>query len=317
MTSTLIVITGPTGVGKSEVSMRIARYFNTEIISADSRQMFREMKTGTAAPGVTDMNQINHHFVGSLTIRDPYNAGKFEMEVVLLLENLFRTYPLVLMTGGSMLYIDAVCKGIDDLPAVDPEIRKNLTEKFETEGIESLRFDLKKLDPVYYRQVDLHNPKRLLHALEMCIMSGKPYSELRTRTHKKRPFHIVKIGLTADRQVLYERINRRVDQMIASGLEDEVRNLLHFRLENALNTVGYREWFDYFDGKISKEAVVEKIKSNSRRYARKQMTWFRKDPDISWFDISETEKIIPFIEETLSKNNSNNKQQTTNKEQGT
>jgi tRNA dimethylallyltransferase len=300
MTSTLIVLTGPTGIGKSDLSLGIAAYFNTEIISADSRQMFMEMKIGTATPGEKNLNLINHHFVGTLSIPDHYNAGKFEMEVIALLEELFVRFPVIVMTGGSMLYVDAVCKGIDDLPAVDPEIRKNLTKKFETEGIESLRFELKKLDPAYYRQVDLHNPKRLLHALEMCIMSGKPYSELRTQTIKERPFRIIKIGLTAPRQVLYDRINRRVDQMVASGLEDEVRNLLSYRSHNALNTVGYREWFEYFDGKTDREAVIEKIKSNTRRYARKQLTWFRKDPDIIWFDITETSKVIPFIKEKLS-----------------
>jgi tRNA dimethylallyltransferase len=299
MTSTLIVLTGPTGIGKTELALDMASYFNADIISADSRQMYKEMMIGTAVPSKEDLGRVTHHLIQTISIHENYNAGKFEWEVIALLSRLFGSMPVVIMAGGSMLYIDAVCKGIDDLPTVDPEVRESLITRFEREGLESLRLELKRLDPAYYRQVDLHNPKRLLHALEMCIMSGKPYSQLRTAPHKERPFHIIKIGLTAERQVIYGRINQRVDQMVAMGLEEEARSLYPFRSCNALNTVGYKEWFDYFDGKAGKVETIENIKSNSRRYARKQLTWFRKDPDMHWFDIHETEKVIPFIEEQL------------------
>jgi tRNA dimethylallyltransferase len=300
MTSALIVLTGPTGIGKTDLALKMAGYFKADIISADSRQMFKEMQIGTAVPPEKELDQARHYFIQTKSIQEGYNAGKFEMDVISLLEELFARMPVVIMAGGSMLYIDAICKGIDDLPAVDPGVRSALINKYKNEGIESLRFELKKLDPDYYRQVDLHNPKRLLHALEMCIMSGKPFSRLRTRPQKVRPFHIIKIGLTAERNVLYDRINRRVDRMVSSGLEEEARKLYPFRFHNALNTVGYKEWFDYFEGKTSREAAIEKIKSNSRKYARKQLTWFRKDPEMHWFDINETENVIPFIEEQLN-----------------
>jgi len=298
MGSTLVVVTGPTGVGKSDLALEIASRFKTEIISADSRQIYKEMKIGTAVPSEAELLHIRHHFVQTHSIHDPYNAGKYEMDVIALLKLLFEKLSVVVMAGGSMLYVDAVCRGIDDLPSVDPEIRKNLVSKFNNEGIESLRFELKRLDPVYYSEVDLHNPKRLLHAIEMCIQSGKPYSSLRTNPRKERPFQIIKIGLNADRQVLYDRINRRVDRMVLCGLEEEAKSLYPYRFNHALNTVGYREWFDFFDGKASREATIEQIKSNTRRYARKQLTWFRKDPDITWFDIPGTGKVIPYIEES-------------------
>jgi tRNA dimethylallyltransferase len=299
MTSTLIVLTGPTGIGKTDLALKMAMHYETDIISADSRQMYKEMMIGTAVPSTAELDRVRHHFIQTISIHDNYNAGKFELEVIALLSGLFITKPVVIMAGGSMLYIDAVCKGIDDLPTVDPGVRESLISRFEKEGLESLRFELKKLDPVYYRQVDLHNPKRLLHALEMCIMSGKPYSQLRTAPHKERPFRIIKIGLRAERQVIYDRINQRVDHMVVLGLEEEARQLYPFRSVNALNTVGYKEWFDFFDGKTGKEETIENIKSNSRRYARKQLTWFRKDPDMHWFDTLETEKVIPYIEEQL------------------
>jgi len=306
MKPTLIVLTGPTGIGKSELALKMALHYKTDIISADSRQMYREMMIGTAVPSTAELDQVRHHFIQNISIHQNYNAGKFELDVIALLARLFTTMPVVIMAGGSMLYIDAVCKGIDDLPTVDPEVRRSLVARFGEEGIESLRFELKKLDPDYYHQVDLHNPKRLLHALEMCIMSGKPYSQLRTAPRKERPFHIIKIGLTAERKLIYDRINQRVDQMVAMGLEEEARILYPFRAVNALNTVGYKEWFDYFDGKTDKEETIESIKSNSRRYARKQLTWFRKDPDMHWFDIQHTEKVIPFIEEQLERFNKEN-----------
>lgn len=295
----MIVITGPTAIGKTMVSAGVARYFNTEIVSADSRQLYREMSIGTAVPDQRDLLGIKHHFMHSHSIHGYYNASRFEEEVTEKLQELFYSFNVVVMAGGSMLYIDAVCKGIDDLPSTDMQTRQNLIQKYETEGIECLRFMLKKLDPGYYREVDLKNHKRLLHALEICIMTGKPYSSFMTRIQKQRPFHILKIGLNTDRKNLYVRINQRVDQMIAAGLEEEARNLYPFMANNALNTVGYREWFDHFDGLLSKEEAIEKIKSNTRRYARKQLTWFKRDPDINWFDISETNRIIPFIESNM------------------
>jgi tRNA dimethylallyltransferase len=292
----LIVITGPTAIGKTSVSTEVARHFNTEVISADSRQLFREMVIGTAIPEEKVLTEIRHHFIHSHSIHDYYSASRFEEEVLARLTELFTTQNLVVMTGGSMLYIDAVCKGIDDLPAINMDIRQQLIRKFETEGIESLRFELKILDPAYYQEVDKRNHKRLLHALEICLITGKPYSSFRTNPRRERPFHILKIGLNTDRKVLYERINQRVDQMVAEGLEQEARDLYPFRQNNALNTVGYREWFEHFDGLTTASEAIEKIKGNTRRYARKQLTWFKRDEEINWFDLTETEKIIPFIE---------------------
>lgn len=296
----LIVITGPTAIGKTMVSTEVAKYFKTEVVSADSRQLYREMSIGTAVPGQSELLEIKHHFIHSHSIHSYYNASRFEVEVLEKLNELFSYRNAVVMTGGSMLYIDAVCNGIDDIPAIDMQIRQNLIRQFETEGIESLRLTLKKLDPEYYLEVDLKNQKRLLHALEICIMTGKPYSSFRTQTQKERPFHIVKIGLNTDRKNLYERINLRVDQMVSAGLEEEARNLYRYRENNALNTVGYREWFGHFEGMTTKEEAIEKIKSNTRRYARKQLTWFKRDQGITWFDIAETYRIIPFIELTMN-----------------
>ena len=295
----LIVVTGPTAIGKSAVSLEIAQHFNTEIISADSRQLYREMKIGTAVPEPQELQLVPHHFVHTRSIHEYYNASRFESEVLNKLEELYLVHRVVVMAGGSMLYVDAVCNGIDDLPEVDPEIRRMLISEFEQNGIESLRIRLKMLDPAYYAEVDLKNHKRLLHALEICLMTGKPYSGFRKNQVKKRPFRIIKTGLTASRDIIYDRINRRVDQMVLEGLEEEARSLYPFRDNNALNTVGYREWFDAFDGKIPPGEVVEKIKSNTRRYARKQLTWFKRDQAVKWFDIGYKEEIIPWLEEQM------------------
>ena len=294
--SLLVVLTGPTAVGKTALSLRIARHFGTEILSADSRQMYREMRIGTAVPLPEELAQAKHHFIGNLSIHDYYNASRYEEEAIALLSELFCEHQVVVMTGGSMLYIDAVCYGIDDLPVIDPQIRTELISQYEAGGIEVLRIALKKFDPEYYAMADLQNPKRLLHALEICILTGKPYSSLRTNSRKTRDFSILRIGLNCDRKLLYERINRRVDAMVAAGLEEEARSLLPWKSVNALNTVGYREWFDYFNGKTDRESAIEKIKSNTRRYARKQLTWFRRDSTMHWYDQTETGEIIPFIE---------------------
>lgn len=292
---TLIILLGPTGIGKTALSIKIANHFQTEIISCDSRQLFKEMQIGTAVPEAEILKQIPHHFIQSNSIFGNYNAARFETEVLERLHKLFAVHPVALMTGGSMLYIDVVCKGIDDLPDVDPELRATLMERMKQEGIERLRAELKLLDPVYYHEVDLRNPVRIVHALEICYTTGKPFSAQRTKTVKPRDFNILKIGLNRDRTELYDRINSRVDEMMAAGLEGEARSLYPFRELNTLNTVGYRELFDYFDGNCSREKAIEKIKANSRKYARKQLTWFRKDPDIHWFHPDQEAEILNLI----------------------
>jgi len=294
-----VVIAGPTGVGKTRVSLETARHFGTEILSADSRQMYREMRIGTAVPSMEELALVRHHFIGNLSISDYYNASRYEEEAIALLNRLFRRSPVVVLTGGSMLYVDAVCNGIDDLPTVDPLIRDQLLRQYHREGIGSLRELVRQLDPEYYRTVDPDNPKRLLHALEICMMTGKPYSSFLKREKKQRSFRILKCGLNMDRKSLYEQINRRVDEMVAAGLEEEARGLLPFRSLNALNTVGYREWFSFFDGACTREETIAQIKSNTRRYARKQLTWFRRDQAITWFHPDETEKLITFIEKEI------------------
>jgi tRNA dimethylallyltransferase len=296
---TLVVILGPTGVGKSHAALRVADYFHTEIISADSRQIFRELHIGTATPSAEDLRRVKHHFIGSRSITGYYNASMYEAAVLDLLDDLFQKHTIVVMTGGSMLYLDAVCKGIDALPSVDPELRASLLATWKTEGLANLRLRLKKLDPRYYREVDLKNPKRILHALEICLMTGKPYSSLRSGTEKKRPFHIFKVGLNCNRQVLYEKINLRTDRMIHAGLIDEARHLYPQKHLNALNTVGYKELFAFFDGTISREEAIEQIKNNTRKYARKQLTWFRRDPSIHWFEPDRDQEIIECIKKEV------------------
>jgi tRNA dimethylallyltransferase len=295
MHKTLIILLGPTGVGKTSLSIGIAEHFATEIISCDSRQIYREMSIGTAVPDSNTLERIKHHFVHSHSIHDYYNASKYEMEVLGKLESLFEKFDVIVMTGGSMLYIDAVCNGIDDLPEVDAELRDSLIKRMNNEGIESLRSELRFLDPVYYNEVDLRNPKRILHALEICLMTGKAYSSFRTNQPKARKFNILKIGLNRERSDLYSRINKRVDEMFNEGLVEEARRLYPYRHLNSLNTVGYRELFNYFDNNISLEEAKEKIKSNSRKYARKQLTWFTRDSTINWFSPPNENDIISFL----------------------
>lgn len=278
----LIILLGPTGVGKTELSLQMAEELGTEIISCDSRQMYREMKIGTAAPTEEELKRVPHHFIGHLSIHDYYSCGRFEIDALAKCNKLFQSHDTVIMTGGSMLYIDAVCKGIDDIPNIDEELRQSLLERYQNEGIENIRQELKILDPDYYKIVDLQNHKRIIHALEVCIQSGKPYSSFRSESVKKRPFTIEKIGLNRPREVLYDRINKRVDTMMENGLLEEAKSLYPFKRLNALNTVGYKELFNYFDGIWTLDFAIQMIKQNSRRYAKKQLTWFNRDSEITW-----------------------------------
>ena len=300
MSKTLIVVQGPTGIGKSKLSIQLAKHFNTEIISSDSRQLFKELSIGTAVPTPEELNEVQHHLIHSHSIHEEYNASRFESEALTIINQLFDKHSTAVMTGGSMLYVDAVCKGIDFQPDVDPEIRNQLMTDFEEKGIEHLQLQLKELDETYYDQVDLKNPKRLIRALEICLMTGKPYSSFRTETIKKRPFNILKIGLNMDREELYSRINLRVDQMMEAGLENEARSIYPFKHLNSLNTVGYKELFAYFDDEISKGKAIELIKRNTRHYARKQLTWLRKDEHMNWFNPNQQKEVIEFIEKKIN-----------------
>jgi tRNA dimethylallyltransferase len=297
MKNILIVLLGPTGVGKTDISIIIARHFKCEIISSDSRQFFREMKIGTAVPTESQLKEIKHCFIGSLSIKDYYSSSLFERDVLELLPKLFENNNIVLMSGGSGMYIDAVCDGIDDIPDVDPSVREKYIERYRQEGIEGLRVDLKLLDPEHYAKVDLKNFKRIIRALEICESTGRPYSSFLKKHKRERDFSIIKIGLKRTREDLYRRINSRVDEMVSMGLEDEARNLYEFRNLNALNTVGYREYFDFFDGKISNLKAIELIKRNSRRYAKRQLTWWSKDKEIKWFNPNDVGEIIEYCSE--------------------
>ena len=296
---TLIVLIGPTGVGKTDLSIKIAEKYGSPIISADSRQLYSDLKIGTAAPTEEYLKRVKHYFVGTLKLTDYYSAAQYESEVISLLEDLFKRNNTILLTGGSMMYIDAICKGIDDIPTVDSETRQMMMEKYEKEGLDRLCAELKLLDPEYYSTVDLKNPKRVIHALEICYMTGKTYTSFRTGNKKQRSFDIIKIGLCRDREELYERINKRVDIMIKEGLVDEVKSVYEYRNLNSLNTVGYKEIIQYLEGNCTLEFAIEKIKQNSRIYSRKQMTWFKRDNDITWFHPDKEEEIMEFIESKL------------------
>lgn len=298
---TLIVLIGPTGVGKTDLSIKIAEKYGSPIISADSRQLYSDLKIGTAAPTEEYLKRVKHYFVGTLKLTDYYSAAQYESEVISLLEELFKTNDTILLTGGSMMYIDAICKGIDDIPTVDNETRQMMMEKFEKEGLERLCAELKLLDPEYYSIVDLKNPKRVIHALEICYMTGKTYTSFRTGNRKQRPFDIIKIGLCRDREELYDRINKRVDIMIKDGLVDEVKSVYQYKNLNSLNTVGYKEIIQYLEGNCTLEYAIEKIKQNSRIYSRKQMTWFKRDNEIKWFHPDREEVIMKYIETEIGK----------------
>ena len=300
MPHTLIVLIGPTGVGKTELSLSIAEHFQTCILSADSRQLYQDLKIGTAAPTPSQLARVPHHFVGTLGLTDYYSAAQYEADVLEKLEELFQHNDTVVLTGGSMMYVDAVCKGIDDIPTVDKETRELMLQRYEEEGLETLCAELKILDPEYYQIVDLKNPKREIHALEICYMTGKTYTSFRTQKHKERPFRIIQIGLTREREELYDRINRRVDEMMQEGLLEEAKSVYPFKHLNSLNTVGYKEIFNYLDGEWSLDFAIEKIKQNSRIYSRKQMTWFKRNPNIQWFHPEQKEEIMNYINDQLS-----------------
>jgi tRNA dimethylallyltransferase len=294
MRNFLIVLLGPTGVGKTDVSIIIASHFKCEIISADSRQFFREMSIGTAVPSDLQLETIKHHFIRFLSIEDYYSSSLFERDVLELLPGIFSNNHVALISGGSGMYIDAVCYGIDDIPDVDPSVREKYVKRYREEGIEGLRETLKLLDHEHYEKVDLNNYKRIIRALEICETTGRPYSSFLKKLKRKRDFEIIKIGLERPRAELYKRINSRVDEMVGFGMEDEAKRLYDFRNLNALNSVGYKEFFDVFEGKISREKAIELIKRNTRRYAKRQMTWWGKDKEIRWFHPEQVKEIIEY-----------------------
>lgn len=279
----LLVIVGPTGSGKTDLSIRLARHYGAPILSTDSRQFYRGMPIGTAQPTPDQLQAAEHHFIASHDLKEDLNCGSYETQALSCLEKLFAKHDWVIAVGGSGLYVRALCEGMDDLPQADPELREALSRRLETEGVDALAAELRTLDPAYYATVDRRNPARVMRALEVCLQTGRPYSEQRTGVRRPRPFGIVKVGVDLPREELYARIDRRVDRMVADGLEAEARALYPYRMLNALQTVGYREFFDYFDGRTSYEEAVSLIKRNSRRYAKRQLTWFRRDPEIRWF----------------------------------
>lgn len=295
MPHTLIVLIGPTGVGKTELSIRLAEQFHTSIVSSDSRQLYADLKIGTAAPTPEQLQRITHHLIGTLKLTDYYSAAQYEQEALAILEKLFATHSTVILTGGSMMYVDAICKGIDDIPTIDAETRELMLQRYQTEGLETLCAELRLMDPEYYTIVDLKNHKRVIHALEICYMTGKTYTSFRTQQKKERPFRILKIGLTRERAELYDRINRRVDQMMDEGLLEEAHSVYPHRALNSLNTVGYKELFQYFDGSWELPFAIEKIKQNSRIYSRKQMTWFKRDEEIQWFHPEQEAEILSYL----------------------
>lgn len=298
-TKTLIVLVGPTAVGKTEVSIAIARHLQTEIISADSRQLYKEMSIGTAVPEQEFLSLVPHHFIQTHSIQEYYSSYDYEQDVLILLEKLFQKYNNILLTGGSMLYVDAICKGIDDIPTISTKVRKLVEEEYAKYGLEYLQKELKSLDLDFYKEIDLQNPKRVMHAVEVCREAGRPYSFLRTNKIKKRPFRILKIGLDRERAELYERINKRVDIMLDEGLEKEAKRLFPMRGVNALKTVGYKELFGYFEGMYDNEEAIRLIKRNSRHYAKRQLSWFRKDEDICWFHPNDIDGILFHIDSQI------------------
>ncbi len=296
----LIIIAGPTAIGKTDISISLAKELNCPIISADSRQFFKEMSIGTAKPSVQEMAGVKHYFIDSRSITEEYNVGKYETDVLSLLEKLFQSSDKVILVGGSGLYIDAVCKGFDNLPEADQETRDQINTLLQTKGIEGLQELLKQLDPVYYENVDLNNPQRISRALEVCITTGKTYSGLRKGVKVKRNFNTIKIGLNTSRDMLYTRINARVDKMMENGLLNEVKSLTEYKHLNALQTVGYKELFSFLQAETDLQTAVDLIKQNTRRFAKRQLTWFRRDEEIKWFEPNEGEKVLEYVKASLS-----------------
>lgn len=292
----LIVIVGPTGSGKTDLSIRLALHYRAPILSTDSRQVYRSMPIGTAQPTEEQLNTVEHHFIASHDIEDKLSCGEYEVQALACLEKLFAQHDDVVAVGGSGLYVRALCEGMDELPQADEALRRELERRLADEGIGALAAQLRELDPRYYEEVDRSNPARVVRALEVCLQTGRPYSAQRTGVRRERPFRIIKIGVNLPREVLYDRINRRVDAMVAEGLEAEARRLYPHRELNALQTVGYREFFDCFDGRVTRDEAVELIKRNTRRYAKRQLTWFRRDPGIRWFAPTDDEEMIRYID---------------------
>ena len=297
----LIVISGPTASGKTSISIQLAKQFGSEIVSSDSRQIYKEMSIGTAKPSEEELSAVPHHMIGVRSVREDYSAGQYETDALEIIDKLFSKHDILFLVGGSGMYIDAVCNGMDALPEVDKALREKLTKRVEQDGLAPLLEELKRLDPAHYDAIDKNNPQRVIRALEVSLQSGKPYSEMRTGIRKQRNFDTVKIGINMPRDILYDRINRRVDVMMESGLEKEARELYNLRNYNALQTVGYKELFEYFDGKTTRDEAIELIKRNSRRYAKRQLTWFNRDTDIRWFDltIQDTDEIFNHIHDLI------------------
>ena len=295
-TKTLIIVLGPTAIGKTSLSIQLAKHFNTEIISADSRQFYKELLIGSAPPSAKELSEVKHHFIQHLSVSQDYNVGKFEEDAILKIEKLFTMKDKVIMVGGSGLYIDAICKGFDKMPETPSEIREEVISLYKKNGIEFLQNEVQQKDPVFYNEVDRNNPQRLLRALEVMYSTNKTFSSFRNKKDKKRNFKIIKIGLETDRELLYNRINQRVDIMMENGLLQEVKSLTHFKNKNSLQTVGYKELFEHLEGKITLEEALNKIKQNSRRFAKRQITWFKKDRSTTYFSAENLDKIIEFIE---------------------
>lgn len=300
MNKTLVVLGGPTAIGKTSCGILLAKHFGTEIISADSRQIYRETRIGTAVPSPAELAAVKHHFIQTISLTETYNASMYEYQVLDRLQDLFKKHELILMVGGSGMYIDAVCEGIDELPTTDPDLRKHLLKRFQEEGLDDLTQELKVLDPMSYGKIDLKNHMRVLKALEICLQTGKPYSSFLSDSRKNRPFRIIRMALDMDREVLYERINRRVEYMMEAGLLEEVKEVQHLRSYNALKTVGYRELFLYLDGEVTLDEAVDLIKRHTRKFARKQLTWFRKENRYRWFSPDSADDITTWIEDQLA-----------------
>ena len=294
-TRTLIIVLGPTAIGKTSISIKLAKHYNTQIISADSRQFYKELKIGAAPPSKKELSEAQHHFIHNLSVTEDYNVGKFEEDALRKIEELFKEKEKIIMVGGSGLYIDAICKGFDKMPDISEEIRNKVISLYKKKGIEFLQSELKENDPIYFNEVDIQNPQRLMRAIEVIYSTGKPFSNFRKEQVKKRSFNIVKIGLEMNREDLYKRINKRVDLMIENGLLDEVESLLKYRNKNSLQTVGYKELFEHLDGKYSQEEAIDMIKKNTRRFAKRQISWFKRDHTITYFSTSKTKEIIKFI----------------------